>query len=103
MSEEDKKAIAAAINKMVAKTFKAYLAVFMTLIVVIFGWHEVRLSQLSSRITETTIQNSQEFGDLKNDFGNAAGALYKLYPDEIIFETNFDRYVLKRGGKDGRN
>jgi predicted negative regulator of RcsB-dependent stress response len=94
MSEEEKQTIAETINSMVAKTLQLYMAGFVVLIVLIFGWHSFALKNNAEKISEV----HEEVIEMSRDFGEVNQTLRKAYPDELVFESNYMKYVIKRGG-----
>lgn len=95
MSEDDKLHIARTVNKMVAKTLQAYLGGLLVLIVLIFGWHQIAIDNVTKRITEAETKT----GEVTRDFGEVNQTLRKFYPDELVFESNYIKYVIKRGAR----
>lgn len=100
MGEEEKKDLAQTINRMVAKTLNRYLAGLIVIFIAIFGWHEIELKANSKRInelSEKSNQGSRELNDLQSDFGYSCMYLNSQFPNAIVFQSNFEKYVQKRG------
>jgi len=93
MSEDEKLHIAKMVNRMVAKTLGFYMGGFLVLMVLMFGWHQDAIKDTTKAVNEieSTIQN------ISNDFGASSQSLHKMFPDELSFESNYMKYVIKRG------
>jgi hypothetical protein len=94
MSDDEKQELARQINRMVAKTLQRYLMAIVAVFVMVFGWHEIRLINHEKKIQEISLEQE----NLKSDFGYSEGTLHERYPDNLVFQSNYQKYVIRRGG-----
>jgi len=92
MSEEEKKELARQINKLIAKTLQAYLMAIVVVFLMIFGWHEIRLANHEKQINKIILEQE----NLKSDFGYSEGTLHEKYPDNLVFQSNYQKYIIQR-------
>jgi hypothetical protein len=93
MSEEEKQELARQINRMIAKTLQRYLMALIAVFVMVFGWHEVRLMNMDKKLNT----QAREVQTLQSDFGYSSGYLYEKFPDCLVFESAYKKYVTNRG------
>ena len=92
MSEKDIWDYMAGLKKDVISTMRWYLGFSFGVVLLIggvVGW-----------TASKTVQNCAETTELTRDFGDVNQILHKVYPDELVYENNYIKYVLKRGPKE---
>ena len=92
MSEKDIWDYMAGLKSSIVSTMRWYLGFSFGVILLLGG--------LIGWTAKATVENKAEISEIKRDFGDVNSVLHKEYPDILVYENNYVKYVLRRGSKE---